>query len=474
MRLPSTLLFLLFVIPVSSQEIVSVEEQDFLFEFVLDVILPVEAEYDVQNYKVVYTTVDVFGQPDTASGMLSLPLDQELVFPLAVYNHGTVPNREAVPSREGVFERNLVIALAARGYIGLAPDYLGLGDNEGFHPYVHADSEASAGRDMLIAVRKWLEAEDIAFNEQVFVTGYSQGGHAAQALHRELELNTDIDVTAGAHLSGPYSISDIMLNTLFNEELATLPGYIAYTYVSYNSVYGWFDSLEQVFVEPYLPIIDSLDQLQLSLGEFNARLDTMLRNNEAVVSDIFQDSVLQVLAEQDPDNFIIESLRDNDTYDWAPVSPTLLYYCTQDEQVPFQNALLADSVMQDNGSMVVEAVSGGPFDHGGCVIPAYLATIAFFDQFANVYSVSLGAPADRPDVSLMPNPVTPGAKLQFAGLPAGAHQFYLYDQSGRQLLNGLTSDNGQINLPNTLPSGWHVVRVGLPSGESVVRRVIIR
>ncbi|MTB49726.1 T9SS type A sorting domain-containing protein [Lewinella sp. W8] len=474
MRLLSTLTCLLFVFPTFAQEVISVEEQDFNFEFVLDVLLPIDAEYDVQNYKVVYTTVDAFGQPDTASGMLSLPLDQELVFPLAVYNHGTVPNREAVPSREGVFERNLVIALAAKGFISLAPDYVGLGDSEGFHPYVHADSEASAGRDMLIAVRGWLESREIPFNEQVFVTGYSQGGHAAQALHRELELNTDIAVTAGAHLSGPYSISDIMLNTLFSEELATLPGYIAYTYISYNNVYGWFDSLDQVFVDPYLPVIDSLDQLQMSLGEFNVRLDTLLRQNDAVVSDIFQDSVLQVLQTQDPDNVIIQSLQDNDTYDWAPVSPTLLYYCTEDEQVPFQNALLADSVMRANGSTVVEIATGGPLNHGGCVVPAFTATLDFFAQFANVYSVSLGAPIERPEISLQPNPATRGDNLQLRGLPAGAHPFFIYDQSGRQLLSGLTADNGGIRLPGTLPAGWHLVRVGLPSGESVVRRIVLK
>jgi hypothetical protein len=232
--------------------------------------------------------------------------------------------------------------------------------------------------------------------------------------------------------------------------------------------------LEQVFVEPYLPVIDSLDQLQISLGEFNERLDTLLRRNDAVVSEIFQDSVLQVLRNQDPDNFIIQSLQDNDTYDWAPVSPTLLYYCTADEQVPFQNALLADSVMRANGSMVVEIDTGGPLTHGGCVIPAFLATLEFFGQFANVYSVSLGAPAERPEVSLMPNPANRGDDLLLDGLPTGAHPYFIYDQSGRQLVNGLTSQTGRIRLPNTLPAGWHIVRVGLPSGESVVRRMILK
>ncbi|MBC6993876.1 hypothetical protein QWY85_20500 [Neolewinella lacunae] len=461
-----------------AQEIVSVQEQPGIDRFILDLLLPaISIDYGVRNFKVVYTTTDAFGQPDTASGLLCVPNNANLVYPLAVYNHGTAGNREAVPSREGVGERLLPQGIAGSGFITLAPDYLGLGDSDGIHPYVHAATEASAGRDMLLAVRSWLESQGIRENGQLFLTGYSQGGHATQALHRDLETNPGDDnltVTAATHLSGPYSISDVMRETLFQEELATLPGYIVYTYVSYNYVYGAFDSLGQAFVEPYLSPIDSFARGITSLDEFNVRLTNLLVSNNAILGDILQDSILAALETKDTSSAIVRALIDNDTYDWAPTAPTVIYYCTEDEQVPFQNAILADSVMRDNGSSSVLLESGGARNHGGCVLPAAVRTIEFFKALANIFPVSTGEVAARPEVSLAPNPVRAGDQVQLQGLPAGSYPYLLYDLSGRQLAQGQTSTDAGLRLPAQAPRGWTVLRVYLPDGSSFVRRILVQ
>ncbi len=474
-----SLLFLfLFLasLSLSAQDIISATEQDRTLRSVLNIVLPIPAKYDVDNYKVTYTTVDALGQPDTASGLISIPVNNELVFPLAVYNHGTVGERENVPSNPVVGERLLVHALATSGYIALAPDYIGLGESDGIHPYVHAASEASAGRDLIVAAKKWLEAQGIPFNDQLFLTGYSQGGHATQALHRDIETNPGDDglvVTSATHLSGPYSISEVMAGTLFAEDLATLPGYIAYTYISYNSVYSIYDSLGQVFVPPYLAPIDSFAREQLSLAVFNARLDTLLRQNNAVLADILQDSVRAVLAAGDPDEPIVMALKDNDTYDWAPVAPTLIYYCTEDEQVPFRNAIIADSVMRANGSTSVVLETGGARTHGGCVIPAATRTISFWQQYQNVFPVSLGDPVRRPDISLAPNPVRAGALLQLNGLPVSNQPYVWYDPAGRTVARGQTTANGQLRVPDQLRRGLYLLRFGLEDGTTAVRKVII-
>ncbi|MEO0731990.1 MAG: hypothetical protein AAFZ52_04085, partial [Bacteroidota bacterium] len=265
------LLLCCFPCLLSAQEVIRVEEQPPSLSFLLNIALGINTEYDVENYKIVYTTTDAFGQPDTASGLLCVPRATDIAFPLAIYNHGTVFERDGVPSVEGVAERLVPQAIGAYGYITVAPDYLGLGESDGFHPYVHAATEASAGRDMLLAIREWLDARGTPRNDQLFVTGYSQGGHASSALHRDLELNPRNDsltVTA-AHLSGPYSISEVMLNTVFQEGRPTLPGYIVYTYVSYNSVYGVYDSLGQIFRQPYLGVIDSFENDLIGTAGFN-------------------------------------------------------------------------------------------------------------------------------------------------------------------------------------------------------------
>ncbi|MEM9527848.1 MAG: hypothetical protein AAGA31_14630 [Bacteroidota bacterium] len=477
MRTAITLLITVFLFTsASAQEVIRVEEQSLSLAFLLNFALPIEVDYDVRNYKIVYTTTDAFGQPDTASGLLCVPDDRELVFPLAVYNHGTVADRNGVLSVEGVAERLLAQGIAGSGYITVAPDYLGLGESDGFHPYVHAATEASAGRDMLLAVRDWLATQDIRQNGQLFLTGYSQGGHATAALHRDLSLHPKEDgltVTAASHLSGPYSISKVMLGTLFEEGLPTLPGYIVYTYVSYNEVYDIYDELEQIFVEPYLGVIDSLANDLSSLGNFNARLDTLLRQNDAGLDALFQDSIRQILATRDTSKAIIQALIDNDTYDWAPPEPTLIYYCTEDEQVPFRNAILADSVMRANGSTTITLESGGARDHGECIFPAAIQTLEFFEQYANVYSVSTKGPVNRPDIRLSPNPVSSGDQIKLSGLPAEEHSYLIYDQLGRNLQKGQTERDGSLELPASLRPGMVLLRLHLPNGEFIVRKILI-
>jgi hypothetical protein len=472
------LLLCVFATNLSAQEVVDVEVQDLQSRFILSLVLPFTPDYDVQNYKVLYTTTDAFGQPDTASGLVAIPVaTDDYIFPIGVYNHGTVGERDAVVSRPGVQERFIVSALATKGYAALAPDYLGLGDNGGPHPYVHAATEASAGRDMIIAVKKWL-ADDaiVAINDQLFITGYSQGGHAAAALHRDIATNPGDDglvVTSATYLSGPYSISEVMVGTLFQEGNPTLPGYIAYTYISYDYVYGLFDSLAQAFVEPYLEPIQRFADQETSLAEFNTTLDQLLQDNDAQLKAVFQDSIRAILEGGDPTQPINIALAENDTYDWAPEEPTLIYYCTEDEQVPFRNAILADSVMRANGSTSITLETGGPRDHGGCVSPALLRTLEFWDQYADVVN-SLGVPVERLELTLSPNPVYAGSELNLTGLNAAASPFTLYDASGRIALRGITNAMGSLRLPSHLSSGLHVLRLGLEDGTSVVRRVVVR
>jgi len=79
------------------------------------------------------------------------------------------------------------------------------------HPYLHKASQARAGKDMIIAIRDWLSEADIAFNQQLFTTGYSQGGHASAGLQETLEAENDpnLQITAAAHLSGGYMVNSI-------------------------------------------------------------------------------------------------------------------------------------------------------------------------------------------------------------------------------------------------------------------------
>jgi hypothetical protein len=463
-----------------AQTYVSVTEQEGTLAQLIQLLQPtIPARYDVTNYKVLYRTVDALGRPDTASGLLSIPDDRDLRFPMGVYMHGTVTDREAVPSRPGVSERFLTSAFATVGYIAVAPDYIGLGDSEGFHPYVHADSEASAGRDLILAAREWMDEQGIAYNDQLFITGYSQGGHAAQALHREIQtdsVGTELAVTAAAHLSGPYSISDVMRRATLEPGRATLPGYIIYTYVSYNNVYGIYDSLGEAFREPYLSTIQRFDREEIDGGRFNGVLDSLLAANEDRLIDMFRDSIRTQLETDDDDSRIVRALRDNDTFDWAPEAPTILYYCTEDEQVPFQNALLADSVMTANGSTSVRTINGGPLNHGGCVLPAITAAINLFDSLAvREPIVSAREALLLPNLSIAPNPVPSGAVPTVTGLNAAtSYRYQLYDVAGRGVAEGPITNGQQLRQLVTASPGLYLLRISDDAGRSTVHKLIFR
>ena len=479
-QLATLLLLLLASTCVPAQTYVQVDEQDTQPAAILGIAVP-GAQYDVVNYKITYRTIDAFGQPDTASGMLAIPQQTDLQMPLGVYMHGTVTDREAVPSRLGVRERFLVDALATTGYIAVAPDYIGLGDSDGFHPYVHAASEASAGRDLILAAKQWLMEQDIFFNDQLFITGYSQGGHAAMALHRDIQENPSADsltVTAGAHLSGPYSIADVMREATFTEEQSTQPGFIIYTYVSYNNVYGIYNDLGEAFVEPYRSVIAAFNAEDLDGGRFNDSLVTLLEQRDERLVDMFQDSIRTQLETNDDDSRIVQALRRNDTYQWAPDSPTLLFYCTADEQVPFENAIVADSTMRALGSDQVTLINGGALQHVPCVTPALQNTLGFFNQFAirqPVNNTSVGQPLDLPELRVSPNPVRAGGQLRIAGLSeVRDYRFILSDVTGRVVQEGILPMDGNLSISQQAGAGLHLLRIVQPDGNFAVRKLIVR
>lgn len=440
----------------TGQDVVSVELQETIPLSQLAEDFGAEnVEFSVRTYKMLYRTIDPFGAPTVASGMLAIPYEEgsPISFPITVYNHGTVSNREQVPSRVGVQERGLVNVIAANGFITIAPDYLGLGDNPGLHPYVHAETEAQAGYDMILAIRNWLHDEEIPFADQLFTTGYSQGGHASMALQQKLQEDpTDLlpVLSAGAHLSGPYSISDVMVNVLFNPNTETLPAYLAYTYISYNYVYQIYDSLAQVFVQPYLEPVEAFANETIDLGQLNTTLYALLNSAGDELVDMFQDSLTNGLQE-DPNHPVVMALRDNDTYNFGPEAPTLLVYCTEDEQVPYQNALLADSVMRGLGGDQVYIYNGGARDHGGCILPAALQMLGFFKGFS-VLDVEEEVAATT-SLSISPNPLRAGGLLHFGAAFDEPTAFSLVDVTGRAVQSGILETGSQQMQLSQLASG---------------------
>ncbi|NRA49206.1 MAG: T9SS type A sorting domain-containing protein, partial [Phaeodactylibacter sp.] len=424
----------------------------------------------IEYYKIWYTTPDINGVTDTASGLIVLPVQEtEYQYPLLCYMHGTVNSKTDVPSNlAGGWE--LAAAWGGLGYVTAAPDFLGLGESRGFHPYVHAATEASAGIDMLFAAQVFCEAEGPALNDQLFVTGYSQGGHAAAAVQRELEANyTDaFTVTAAAPMSGPYSISGAMRGAMLSDEPYFYQGYLAYTALSYNEAYGLFDEVEEYFKQPYATLIEQFYLGEITLGSLNATLIDLLTNSEGapIPRYMLQDALVAALEDGNNDHPILQALEDNDVYDWIPQAPTRLYYCTADDQVAFTNSILADSVMNANGATDLLAVDAGPtLNHTACVQPATIAGAIFFAGYRELISNN-AVNTPYKDLKVFPNPVA--KTLHLRALPVDATIALITTNGQVMHEEALFSSTAEVDM-STFPKGLYLLKVNTSEGTETIK-----
>ena len=331
-----------------------------------------EARYGVDLYRIVYRTVDAQGEEATASGALAVPQRDE-PSPLLSYQHGTLIEKDRAPSQSG--PDIIALSLSADGYLTALPDYLGLGESPGLHPYLHAASLATATVDFLRAARRFAEREGIALNGQLFLTGYSEGGYATMAAHRALQeaYAGEFDVTASAPLAGPYDLSGSTVDLFLEEEPYPSPFYLPFLVFAYDDVYGLFESPAEVFAEPYADTLAALVDGQHTSSEINAVMPP-------VPQEVLRPDFLEAFA-SDPEHPLRQALRANDVYDWTPQAPLRMLHCVGDDQVPFANAEVALARFEERGAPDVSLV---PLEEGGhveCAGPALILGKLWLDGF---------------------------------------------------------------------------------------------
>jgi pimeloyl-ACP methyl ester carboxylesterase len=430
------------------------------------------AQYGAQAYKIIYSTTDVKGQPTQASGLVTVPDLEGFAFPLICYQHGTVWEKEAIPSNLSE-ETDAAWLLASNGYVAVLPDYLGFGASTGIHPYLHADSEASVAIDMLYAARELAQDMEFALNDQLFVTGYSQGGHAAAALHRKLQEDyaNEFNVVASAPMSGAYDISGVSRRVIIGEEPYFFPAFLVNALISYNYVYDLYADLGEIFKMPYDTMVKNFVGDSISMTEMNEQMIQQLEldHDSVIVKKMLQDSIVSILTEADPAHPLMQALIDNDVYDWSPQVPTRFFYCSGDDRVSPENSLIAETTMQDKGAPDVMAIDMDPTaDHIECIPSAVVNGLLFFGPFKQLVT-SQEPLLSMNTVKVYPNPVRDHLRLE--GIPTGSH-IQLYNANG-QLLKMITAQNEtmQIDLSKQR-SGFFILRI--TDGKRSWSRKIIR
>jgi len=379
-----------------------------------------------------------------------------------------------IPSNIENGERLLIYYVGGQGYDGTAADYLGLGDaRRAIHPYIHSASEASAGIDLVKAARNYLEENDIPYNPQLFLTGYSQGGHAAMAMHRVLQDAPleGLGVAAGSHMSGIYNVSGELLGGAVEGEVYQFPSYVVWIMVGYQSVYGnLYADLSTAFQPDYVTDIANFVNGTLSRADLNTILIEKLvaSHGASIPRFLFTENFLADL-ESEADSPVRRALLDNDLFGWVPNSPMRMMYCMADDQVAFTNSTFTDSVMNANGAMDVMAIDvNSAADHGGCVIPAILNTLQFFEQLAErplILSTNNIDPSLQ--FRLSPNPAQQHIQLSFNNLTTSFQNFQLrlININGQVVAEEKTQQLQNYRFPlNEIPSGLYLMQVHSENG----------
>lgn len=460
---------------ISGQDLISVEFIGDLSKFEMQLFYGQFMQNGVERYKITYTTPDVHGVLDTASGLVVIPIrDEPMNYPLLCYQHGTVDGPEDVPSniRGGAA---LATIWGGLGYIVGAADYLGLGEARGFHPYIHAVTEASAAVDMLFATRQFVEENGFHLNDQLFITGYSQGGHAAMAVQRSIQQNyaEDFTITAAAPMSGAYDISTAMVDLAQSEEPYYYLGYLAYTVQSMNISYNLGYETEDIFKAPYVDDINAFYSHEIGVSDLHAALTAKIQDIEnaaPIPKFIFQDTFLTNIT-NNPNHPMITALKDNDVYNWAPSAPTRLYYCMADDQVPFRNSIIADSVMNENGAIDVEAIDvDAEANHTGCVVPAITNATFFFLQYQSITTNVKNPVAEAQTPEFYPNP---GHGILYAyAKTAMLFDIEIYSISGQRLYRKNKVSTGEKIDISHLGKGIYFLR-WKNKGYSGVKRIVL-
>ena len=334
-------------------------------------------KWGVDAYKVIYNTVSFDSTATTASGLMIVPKLPGCSFPIAMYAHGTVLSKEQAPSRLQGIEPYIGLVISSSGYVSILPDYLGLGDGPGLHPYQHKHSEATAIIDFIRATKENLSSMNVTHNSQLFLTGYSQGGHAAMAAQEWIQnhLQGEMTVTASVPMSGAYDMSGTMADLMLLDSVYPEPAYLPYIVFGWNQIYHFFTNPSEILASPWDTVLPPLYDGTHDFGVVG-------QIAPSVPKTIFRPGQIDSFI-IDPNYFFRVALRENDAYHFTPTAPTKMMYCKGDTRVPYLNALVAKAYFDSTGCVNCQEFDvDSTLDHQPCAQYAVLYAKGFFETFA--------------------------------------------------------------------------------------------
>ncbi|MFT3745291.1 MAG: lipase family protein [Pyrinomonadaceae bacterium] len=352
-----------------------------------------ETSNAVELYKVTYSSIDVKNKKTNLTGLVAWPVGGAPKG-LVVYCHGTTVDRGRSPSKfkakEDEPETEIAIAgFVSGGYAVVLPDYLGLGDHKGAHPYPLSSVNARSAVDMIPAARELAKQNNYVIGPKLYVTGYSEGGGVAMAVARDLQamVGENYRLTASAPASGPYDLSGTTRKFML-EETGEQTGFVLRLYLmSYATNYLNKEKGSKL-KDFYKPALANALGINYRLNPSddgvikNIGLTTTLMRSQNKLENVLNPTFMKAMQRNDGGNAFVRELRMNDVYAWQPRRPMLMIYVDKDFVVSPVNTEVAYKAMQRMGvknDMIKTVEIPSTFNHLTGIAPAMAKARAFFD-----------------------------------------------------------------------------------------------
>jgi len=346
--------------------------------------------YGYKAYKIPYTTRDEEGNEVEASGLFVIPtglptiVTSTLGLSMVSDDHGTIFGNKEAPSviadATGAPDGSSIILTSLGGFATLQPDYIGFGDSkEHYHPFVLKDSLANATVDFIKQVKIFSSENNITLNNQLFLTGYSEGGYAAMATLKKIEEEqlSDLTVTMAAPMAGPYDLKT-MADVVLSKPTLDVPSFIADTGYGYAKAYN--QELNSFINEPYASSLPTLFNGDLLRPEIDPQLTSDTTGEKGLFTSAFVKDYFT-----NDENWFKVAMSENSLHAWTPSTAVRLVHCEGDDVIPFGMSQIAEGTMKAMGAtnvaiVPVEAVLGLPekVGHASCGSLAYTVTTGMF------------------------------------------------------------------------------------------------
>jgi hypothetical protein len=363
----------------ASEELVNIIERE-AFKSQLSTVFGTQAnqislfvQSGIKQYRIVYDTKDVKGNPIRASGAVMIPTDILENLAMGSLHHGTLFNEQDAPSYlKFESETTLATFLASTGMIIGMPDYVGYGESKNLpHPYEHYRGLGEPNADFIQAMVEFVKDKKIKWNRVLMLGGYSEGGYAAMATHKWIEENlaNELKVKLSVCGAGAYN-KTASFKKLINEAGSTeANNNRSYIWVlqTYSAISGLNKPMSYFFKEPYASEIENKG---LAV-EINLSLNTIL--TDKFRNDFNNGSYPE----------LTKAIAENDIFNWKPNAIMKLYHGTADEYVPYLNSESAFNAMSSKGVNVqLTPIKDGT--HGSSISDYFLGVLQHFSSNKSV------------------------------------------------------------------------------------------